>query len=234
MHVHASMHPADSESSVTEQEPAGPPATERRTVATTTAAGLPIGRIILGLLLVFVGLAWALDTADVLTLRWPVILAVALVVVGIGLVVDARRGMNGGLLATGIVLTALLLVSSLAPVRVAGPVGERVAAPTSIEAVDDRYEMAMGSLTVDLRQVDMPAGDTEIEVQLGMGELVVRLPEGVAVEIRGRVGAGEIQALGRSAAGVGVSLDEVFPDADAEATLILELQVGLGKIEVRR
>jgi hypothetical protein len=198
------------------------------------AGVLPWGRIVLGVLLVVIGAAWTLDLADVVNVGGTTLFDIALLLVGLALVASARRGGHGGLIGAGIVLTVLLLVTSIVPVRVTGGIGERVAAPPTAERVEDSYELAIGSLTVDLRDVDLPDGETEVEVRVGIGELIVLVPDGVSVHVDGRVGAGEISALGRSAAGVGVELDERFPEPDATATLVVDARVGLGQIEVRR
>jgi hypothetical protein len=199
---------------------------------TTTPSGLPTGRLVLGGLLVVVGLLWLLDVAGVTELRWRVVLPAALTVVGLALLVTARRGAHGGLIAAGIVLSALVLVASAVPgVSPVAGVGDRTERPASLTADETSYDLAMGSLTVDLRDVDDPEDGAEVNASVGMGELVVVLPAGLGADVRARAGMGEVNIVGASQGGVGVSLDE---EVAGDPVIALNLSVGMGKVEVRR
>jgi hypothetical protein len=196
------------------------------------SGGLSAGRLVLGGLLIAFGVLWLLDAAGVTALRWRVVLPAALTVVGLGLLAGARRRDHGGLVGAGIVLTVLVVFSSVFPVStpLAG-VGDRTERPQDAAEMAAGYELGMGTLLVDLRDVEVPFGGAELSASVGMGELVVRLPEGVGAEVRARSGAGEVVVLGRSRGGVGVSLDERVPGSP---TLVLDLSVGMGTVEVRR
>lgn len=193
---------------------------------------VPIGRLVLGALLVLLGALWLLEALEILDLRWGVVLAAALTVVGLGLLASARRGAHGGLVATGIILSVLVLVSSVLPGTIPlGGIGERSERPASAAEIQDDYDLSMGSLTVDLRALEDVADGAEISARVGMGELVVRLPAGMGAQVSGQAGMGEVVILDRSQGGVGVSLDH---EVDGSPTIKLDLSVGMGKVEVRR
>jgi hypothetical protein len=191
------------------------------------------GRIVLGVLLVLAGLVWLVDAAGLVDVNWGALLPAGLVIVGVALIATARHGLNGGLVAIGIILTVLVLVSSVVrPVGVFSGIGERTARPTTAGEVETGYGLAMGQLTVDLRAVEVPRGTT-IEAGVGMGELVVIVPDGVTFHVRADVSAGEIVVLGGSRSGVAVRVDETVA-GDGQTAFTLDLTVGMGKIEVRQ
>ena len=62
-----------------------------------------------------------------------------------------------------------------------GGVGEREYRPASSADLRDRYELGIGELVIDLRDTDLPAGDVPLEVDLGMGQARVLVPDDMCV-----------------------------------------------------
>ncbi len=174
----------------------------------------PAGRLVLGGLLVLAGVLWLLDAAGAAELRWRVVLPAVLTLVGLALIATARWGSHGGLVAAGIVLSALVLISSVTPAGIAVPpvagIGDRIERPTSLPETGASYELGMGTLTVDLRGVTLPARGGKVSASVGMGELIIRLPEGAGADVQARAGAGEVVILGASREGGGVSVTDEF------------------------
>ena len=162
---------------------------------------------------------------------------VALVVgvIGLGLVVGAWFGRPGGLVAVGFVLVPILVLSRLA----AGAdftsieftaVGQTHHRPGSIEDMRESYRLGMGELVIDLRDVDFAGRTVQLEAQVGMGELLVRIPEGVAADVNAQVGMGALQVGDRERGGIGVEGD-LSLDGLA-GTLVLDADVGMGQVVV--
>ena len=208
------------------------------TVRKRSAPEIPT--VILGAVLLAVGVAWLLDATDAANIAWRVVLPGLLIVIGIGLVAGAvTGGRQGGLLPAGIALTIFLTVLWVLPedlgATFAGGVGERTEAPQTITAGRARYRLGVGQLNVDLRGVDLDRGSTRIKAQVGIGQLVVRVPASTAVRAHGRSGVGNVQVLGCEASGVGADREcETDGYSRAAEQLTLELEVGIGQIEVRR
>ena len=193
-------------------------------------AGLPVGRLMIGALLVLLGVLWLLDATGVTELRWPVVLPAALTVVGLAMLVSARRGAHGGLLTAGIVLTVLVLLTAVTPFRVpSGGIGERVERPTTAAQAEQDQSLLVGSLTLDLRDVEDFAEGATVTASIGIGELVVRLPEDIGAEIDAGVGIGEVDVVGGTQSGLGVSVTE---SVAGEPSIVLELSAGIGQVEV--
>ncbi len=196
------------------------------------ARRLPIGRLLAGLFLVLLGIGWLLDALDVVTIDWDVVLPVALVLVGVTLAAAAVRGeSHGGLVALGIVLTVLLTVGTAVDIPLGGGIGDQSERPTSMVDTQGGYEIAVGKLTVDLTQLPATGSPTAtIRARVGIGQLVVLVPDDASPAIHAEVGIGDAQILGREEGGVGVQVDE--PGATG-AAYRLDLSVGLGQIQVQ-
>ena len=113
-----------------------------------------------------------------------------------------------------------------------GGIGERTYRPASAAAVQERYELGIGELVVDLRDADLPAGDRRLDLELGMGEVFVVVPDDVCVGIDVRLGAGDVDLFGRDAGGVDVAFTEA-PAAPAGATrLLVDADIGFGALKI--
>jgi predicted membrane protein len=203
------------------------PPTDRHAPAAAT--------VLVGALLVLVGIGWLLDAAGV-AVPWRAILPASLIAVGLACVAGAFRGRQHALIAVGV---ALMVVLSLAvaldwdvDVPVTGGVGDRTEQPRTPGDLTT-YELAVGNLQVDLRQLQVPPGTTAVEARVGVGQLVVHVPGGVSVEVMARSGLGEVQVLGEEESGFGSRVDGNF-DAASPGTLRLDLRVGLGQVQVDR
>jgi phage shock protein PspC (stress-responsive transcriptional regulator) len=121
---------------------------------------------------------------------------------------------------------------SAAGIDLDGGVGDEVYRPGSASELRDRYELGIGELEVDLRNTDLPAGDTPLRIDLGVGEARLIVPEEVCVATDADVGVGAVRVFDRDSGGVDVDLvDE--PDADPDTTrLMVNADVGLGALNV--
>jgi phage shock protein PspC (stress-responsive transcriptional regulator) len=167
-------------------------------------------------------------------------LALPLLVVGLGLVLGAWRGRARGLVGLGVLLALLLPLVAVAE-RVASSDRwdeafiERTVAPVSAAGLDGRVvEQAAGDLTYDLSAVDFPSGSTDLALRVGAGSLTVVVPDGVTVVLDAEVGAGELSAFGSSTEGAGLSRSQRDPGQPGAGTLNLDVEMGLGTVEVNR
>jgi phage shock protein PspC (stress-responsive transcriptional regulator) len=137
-----------------------------------------------------------------------------------------------GRLVIGIVAAILVVgvAGLLLAVRVPvfSGVGER-----TYETVHSKYELGIGSLDLDFRYVKLPKGQTFVKAEVGIGRLRVIVPEDATVELRGRVQAGDIDALGRHEDGSHVDA-RVTDRTGSGRVLVLDLRTGFGHIEVER
>ena len=151
---------------------------------------------VFGLLLAAAG-ALALLEATGTDVPWTIALAVA--AIGIGVVVAAGAFLHrrtGGLVVVGIMLATLAVTVSAVDVRLDGPIGDRTFRPFDAANVQRTYDVAIGSLTVDLTNADL-SGDRELDANVGIGELRVVVPTDVAVDVDATASAGDVVVFGR-------------------------------------
>ncbi|MEX2424466.1 MAG: LiaF domain-containing protein [Acidimicrobiia bacterium] len=156
-------------------------------------------------------------------------IGLALGLVGIALVVGSVRGRARGLIFVGMILAPWLILSPLAEFDLNSGIGERQIRLTEVSEIPPSYEMAIGELVIDLRQVDFAGQTVELDASLGIGSLRVLVPEGVGVEVETEVGIGETTVFGSSRAGFARDLDVSRPGA---GMLILDAQTLLGEVSV--
>lgn len=183
--------------------------------------------IVLGALLLWTGIAFLAGVAPKSGL------AVALCIVGVGFVLGAFVGGSKVLIVPAIVLGAALVVTSAVDIPLSGPVGDRTWTPATIADVDNLYELSVGEGTLDLTALSLGADDRlEVAARVGVGHLVIQVPDGVALEIDAEASGGDVVVLGQSNSGLGVSVDRSIGGDGSSGTIALDLKVGFGQIEV--
>jgi predicted membrane protein len=96
------------------------------------------------------------------------------------------------------------------------------------------YRLAAGEMTLDLGHLDLAGRNIPVVASIGAGNIVAIVPENVAVEVDGEVGAGDLLVFGRDWSGIGIDEQVVRPGPEGAGRLVLDLHVGLGQVEVRR
>jgi phage shock protein PspC (stress-responsive transcriptional regulator) len=185
--------------------------------------------IVMGALLIWGGIAWlsgiSVESA----------LAVGLCIVGLGFVLGAFVGGTWGLVLPAVVIAGALIVASIADIPLSGPIGDRTWVPSTADDVAAQYEISIGEGQLDLSELAVPTGEVlSVDASVGIGHLLVLVPDDVAVDVTADVAAGEAVLLGLSDSGTNVSTHRAFERHGAAGTVELDLQVGLGQIEVRR
>jgi hypothetical protein len=162
-------------------------------------------------------------------------LAGALLIIGIGFVFGAFVGGSRVLILPALLVAAALAVTAVVDIPLSGPIGQQHWIPITTAELDHPYEVSLGEGTLDLRALTIPVGQrARAEASVGVGHLVVVVPDGVTVEVVGDVGAGESDVFGLLQNGAGVKIDQRDVGDGTGGTLALDLQVGVGQLEVRR
>lgn len=189
------------------------------------------GRVALGAILVAAGAMWLLDATGAVDISYRIAIGLLLVLIGLGIAVT--RGHRVLLVVLG-VLVALAGV----PILLAddnlfkGGVGEMTETPVTAREIEP-FRHAIGKLTVDLTSPDLDLDGARVEASLGIGDLVVVVPDDTDVDLDAHVVVGNADAFGQAESGFDVDLI-VLSGTSGSQELELQLEVGIGNARVRR
>ena len=179
----------------TAQQPRPPQPPRAPRVPRRPSGGLGGTLLVSGLAVAAYGLAsWAHRAGDWAGSEQTVALGAALGVIGLGVLALGFAGRRAGL--TGFIAVVLALVTwgaSVVPdVTFGGGVGDRVWRPAATDTTAS-YRLSIGSADLDLSQLpDNPGTARQVEARVGVGELRIRIPENLTVEVRSSVSVGDI------------------------------------------
>lgn len=157
------------------------------------------------------------------------VLAAGLAVVGAGLVAGAFWRTGKLLLLPAALLGLALVGAAQVDLPLSLSAGDR-----TWTAVDGgEYRLGAGEAVLDLR--DLPAGTPAVvDAELGLGRMEVLVPDGLRVELRAEVGAGEVQLPGEvdPVDGEDLRVTRTYGPEGAP-TVVVRTQIGAGELEVR-
>jgi Cell wall-active antibiotics response 4TMS YvqF len=216
-----------------ETEPAAAPAPATSAAASRRRrSGRPLVLAVVGALLLGVGVLGILHASGTYDAALAAVLVVAGGTIGLGAIVGRRVAR---LLPFGIVLVAVSAVAALSPVNLSAGIGEREERPLDTAQLDGSYEFGIGDFTLDLSEVALPPGTTRVDVELGIGNLLIRLPEEAALEIDGHASGGQVTVLGETDDGSDADERAVVPGSTSDAPVLeLDADIGFGHLDVRR
>ncbi len=203
-----------------------------RNTGNSSLAGV-VGKIVLGLLLLCLAVCAALFSAWAGATGHGVAVAGVVTAIGVLLALAAFRGGARWLVAPAVVLAIPLGTVAAADVSFGDGVGEREYRPSSVDSLPaDGYELGVGRLAIDLRQLEWgPRTVVDVSADLGMGEMVIAVPESVCIAADADATAGDIRIAGFSSDGIDAEFDNEVP-AGALPRLNLEADVDFGAIRV--
>lgn len=216
---------------VDEPPAARPPATAKP--AEPPAKGMRgVKSIVVVLTGLAIAIAWAADAAT------STMLIIGLATLGAGMLVGGFVGRVLGLLPLGILLAGAAVASTVFPevprdfseVRYTATAGE------AITATSTSYNLDGGAVHLDLTKAKFEPG-AKVDVHLGVGEIIVKVPENVDVEGQLSAEMGEVVWLGQNRGGhnAELTLKDLGPDGKPGPTAVtLDLDVKLGSIKVER
>ncbi|NRQ49798.1 PspC domain-containing protein [Aeromicrobium stalagmiti] len=161
---------------------------------------------------------------------WTTYVAVALAVVGVGLLVGTFFGNGGILIGIGILLAIALGIGSVFP---SGRIGRQAPTPEVAAQVKATYKHGIGQLELDLSEVSDPErllGRT-IRLDNGIGQTRVIVPDGLNLDVTTDMKGGEIALFGRIDDGTDISMTDTA-DRPTEPALTIDIDQKLGQIEV--
>ena len=162
------------------------------------------------------------------------ILAATVIVVGAGLVIGTWYGRARWLALVGVVLC--LALGSTAALDVTGAslrggVGERfwLANPSD---TDQDFQLGVGEATLDLRGLPAEGPHLNIDATVGLGHLLILVPDGLDVRVHSEVALGDVTDGTDGRGGRRIERTTSFGSADPRVEV--DATVGTGEVEIRR
>jgi phage shock protein PspC (stress-responsive transcriptional regulator) len=196
-----------------------------------------LGRLTFCLVLLALGaLATAdLSGADIRAAAYPALVVAG---AGLGLLVGSRYGRGRWLIALG-VLGALALPPAVFADAYRGDwvdQNKQAITPTDVAGIAPEYSYRGGVVRLDLSGVNFTDQAVTTRIELGVGDTELIVPANVDVITDVDLGIGEAEVFGSEHNGLGVSERGRDDGADGPGggTLTVEIEQGIGHVEVRR
>lgn len=177
----------------------------------------------------------------------PLTIGAYLVALGVLFLVDSLginhlgtwRLVEGALALALVALGVLAILAAVRVRRVRRRLRRAIGHVRSAEgawAVDDAViQTVLGDINLDLRDAELPEGDTSLTLLCWVGAIGVRAPRGIGLDVTAQVILGTVDALGRREEGVIRDIHVQTPDYDAHARrLHLRISTVVGEISVRQ
>jgi phage shock protein PspC (stress-responsive transcriptional regulator) len=189
-------------------------------------------RIAIGVVLLALAVGGFVAAAAGSALGGGIVIGGLIIACGIGLVGGAFRGGARWLIAPAIVLALPLTAVAATDLDLRGTWGDRTFRPTTVADIGDGYEMGAGAMRVDLRELELPTGRTELPLELGMGEIQVLVPEDMCVVTDGDISLGAADTGRGEDGGVDFEVhDGPVPDPGV-AYVHVDADIGIGALRV--
>jgi len=99
---------------------------------------------------------------------------------------------------------------------------------------DHDFSHGIGDVVVDLTTAEIKPGMHNIYIKVGIGDVTIRVPDGVNLKVDGAVSVGEINVFGDERSGFGgLSLMRTVEVEDAQATVQIEARLSIGDMNVQ-
>jgi phage shock protein PspC (stress-responsive transcriptional regulator) len=130
-----------------------------------------------------------------------------------------------------LVVVAVAIFMAVFDVHVGRGIGDYDYVVTDMQALEDDYRVGIGTLDVDLSNLQLPKGETRVETSVDVGDLHVIVPAGVALRVHAEAQAGRVEVLGNVDDGRNADIDV---SEAGERVLVLDADVGAGSVRVER
>ncbi len=98
---------------------------------------------------------------------------------------------------------------------------------------DLEFFHGIGDVVLDFTTAEIKPGTHRVYLKAGVGDVTIRVPDGVNVEIDASVGLGELDVFGEQKSGIGgLSLKRNISVSDSDAIIQIEARMGIGDMKI--
>jgi phage shock protein PspC (stress-responsive transcriptional regulator) len=194
-----------------------------------------LGVLTTGLAMVAVSVAVLLDGLGAVTLEVGRFPALALVVLGAGLLLGAWWGRARGAIALGVLVLPVALVLSLIHLPFGAEIASRTVYPRRADPFPASQRLLAGDLYVNMTRVDLDGSSRSLRIELGAGAVHLIVPRDVTVHLVAEVGMGGLRVMGlEDRYGVDLIREVTLPGSPGGGVLMIEVDQGIGSMDLYR
>lgn len=194
-----------------------------------------LGRLTFGAALVGMGILAILDNVEGIPV-YPEArhyLALAVTILGVGLLVGSVVGRARWLILVGVFLVPTMVFYSAVDYDWRSERFNRQLAPLEFSDLGESHRLDVGRLDIDLSQLPWDGEEVLLDAEVAVGSLTITVPDGVGIVGEGEVSIGIVQEPGRSSSGMGER--RLRWDSPGEmGTVLLDADVSIGNLEIFR
>jgi hypothetical protein len=193
-----------------------------------------LGRVTIGVMLLAMGVLAIVDQVDTVPIDAEPrhYVAMAVTVLGLGLIVGAFIGKARWLIVLGAILVPTMLFSPAFEYDWNSARFDSEVAPISFETLQASYHQDIGNLQIDLTRLDWDGQNISLDATMDFGQIEVIVPADVAVSGQARVEIGRVAGLGQESNGIG-DPRITFNHPGTAGSVFLDLDLDVGNIHVR-
>ncbi|MGH2777860.1 MAG: PspC domain-containing protein, partial [Actinomycetota bacterium] len=223
-------------------EPDATTATDDMTTSIAYAPPVPARRrersalsaFITAAVLIVVGTAALLSSGEIASIDVGQLTALALFVIGAGLLVGAWWGRARLMVVVGVFLIPTVLASSVVDFPLNGAVGSTYITPRHEGDLKD-LDYTFGSVQLDLTEYRFEARSTSLDIRMGVGSVQVAVPTQVHALVTVETRSGEVYVFREHESGTDIAMREEAGDtAGSDKTVRINITGGLTSVSVYR
>ncbi len=191
-----------------------------------------LGRVTFGVMAIALGVLALLDNATSLIDPSPRhYIGLAISILGLGLIVGAFVGRARWLILVGVLGLPFLFGSPALEYDFSDWDSATIQhTPGSFDELQGRYEHSFGELVIDLRALPWEGEAVDIEIDMNIGELVILVPDDVAVTGLAEVGIGHVEFHRAQSSGLGPDL--ILNSPGSRGSINLNASLAIGQIDI--
>jgi phage shock protein PspC (stress-responsive transcriptional regulator) len=195
-----------------------------------------LGRMTIGVMLLSLGVLAILDNIPGIPLEPEPrhYMALAVTVLGVGLLVGGFVGRARWLILLAVVMVPTMLFSPVFEYSWTSDDFDRRISPAAFDDLQTNYHFDVGSLYIDLTDLPWEGQSIEIDASVDAGNIEIRIPDEVGLIGEASVDVGRVASDGRESAGLGNPTLRFNDDTGTLGTVNLDATVDIGNIEIYR
>lgn len=193
-----------------------------------------LGRVTFGVIAIALGVLALLDnTTAAIDPSARHYIALAMTVLGLGLIIGAFIGRARWLILVGVLGLPFLFGSPALEYDFEDWSSATVyQTPTEFADLQPAYDHTIGQFVVDLRDLPWNGEGVDLDVSMSIGELRILLPDDVSVTGSADVGIGHVEFGSDQSSGLGPEL--VLQADGSNGAINLDARLGIGEIDIDR